>query len=182
MFVLHDLDVAGFSIFGTLASNGRRYTHMNEVPLINIGLRLIDVAVMDLQGERVTVSDRYARAATLRRHGATDQEIEFLSRRRVELNAITSRQFIEFIEAKFAEHGVEKVMPNATVMEAHARRLIEQRLAHDALAEIREQLANEAAAQVLPDDLGPVVRAHLDAHPSLAWDEALAKVIDWGMR
>jgi hypothetical protein len=40
VFVLHDLDVAGFSIFGTLASNGRRYTHMNEVPLINIGLRL----------------------------------------------------------------------------------------------------------------------------------------------
>jgi hypothetical protein len=92
VFVLHDLDVAGFSIFGTLARNGRRYTHMNEVPLINIGLRLIDVAVMDLQGERVTVPDRYARAATLRRHGATDQEIEFLSRRRVELNAMTSRQ------------------------------------------------------------------------------------------
>ena len=92
MFVLHDLDVAGFSIFGTLASNGRRYTHMNEVPLINIGLRLIDVAVMDLQGERVTVSDRHAHAATLRRHGATDEEIEFLSRRRVELNAMTSRQ------------------------------------------------------------------------------------------
>jgi hypothetical protein len=113
VFIRHHLDVAGFSIFGTLASNGRRYTHMNEVPLINIGLRLIDVAAMDLQGERVTVSDRYARAATLRRHGATDREIEFLSRRRVELNAMTSRHFIEFIEAKFAEHGVEKVLPDA---------------------------------------------------------------------
>ena len=36
--------------------------------------------------------------------------------------------------------------------------------------------------QVLPDDLGPVVRAYLDSHPSLAWDEALAEVIDWGMQ
>ena len=50
------------------------------------------------------------------------------------------------------------------------------------LAEIREQLANEAANHVLPDDLAPVVRAHLDAHPSLAWDEALAEAIDQGMR
>ena len=181
VFVLHDLDVAGFSIFGTLASNGRRYTHMNEVPLINIGLRLIDVAAMDLQGERVTVSDRYTRAATLRRHGATDQEIEFLSRRRVELNAMTSRQFIEFIEAKFAEHGVEKVLPNAAVVEAHARRLIEQRspTTHS------PRSANSSPTKrdhVLPDDLGPVVRAYLDSHPSLAWDEALAEVIDQGMQ
>ena len=132
VFVLHDFDVSGFSIFGTLASSGRRYTYTNDVPLIDIGLRLTDVAAMDLQAERVTVSDWYARAATLRRHGATDQEIEFLSRRRVELNAMTSRQFIEFIEAKFAEHGVEKALPNAAVVEAHARRLIEQRLPHDA--------------------------------------------------
>jgi hypothetical protein len=182
VLVLHDFDVAGFSIFGTLASSGRRYTYTNEVPLIDIGLRLTDAAAMDLQAERVTVSDWYARAATLRRHGATDQEINFLRWERVELNAMTSGQFIDFIEAKFAEHGVEKVLPDAAVIEAHARRLIEQRLAHDALAEIREQLASEAADHALPDDLGPVVRAHLDAHPSLAWDEALAEVIDQGMR
>jgi hypothetical protein len=182
VFVLHDLDVAGFSIFGTLASSGRRYTYQNEVPLIDIGLRLTDAVAMDLQAERVTVSGWAARAITLRRHGATEQEIAFLRHQRVELNAMTSRQFIEFIEAKFAEHGVEKVLPEAAVIEAHARRLIEQRLAHDALAEIREQLANEAADYVLPDDLGPVVRAHLDAYPSLAWDEALAEAIDQGMR
>ena len=182
VLVLHDFDVAGFSIFGTLASSGRRYTYQNKVPLIDIGLRLTDAVAMDLQAERVTVSDWYARAATLRRHGATDQEINFLRWERVELNAMTSSQFIDFIEAKFAEHGVEKVLPDAAVIEAHARRLIEQRLAHDALAEIREQLANEAADYVLPDDLGPVVRAHLDAYPSLAWDEALAEAIDQGMR
>jgi hypothetical protein len=182
VFVLHDLDVAGFSIFGTLASSGRRYTYQNEVPLIDIGLRLTDALAMDLQAERVTVSDWSPRANTLRRHGATEQEIAFLRRERVELNAMTSREFIEFIEAKFAEYGVAKVLPDAAVMEAHARRLIEQRLAHDALAEIREQLADEAANHVLPDDLGPAVRAHLDAYPSLAWDDALAEVIDQGMR
>ena len=144
MFILHHLDVAGFSIFGTLASSGRRYTYQNEVPLIDIGLRLTDAVAMDLQAERVTVSEWYARAATLRRHGATDQEINFLRWERVELNAMTSGQFIDFIEAKFAEHGVEKVLPDAAVIGAHARRLIEQRLAHYALAEIRQQLANEA--------------------------------------
>jgi hypothetical protein len=88
--------------------------------------------------------------------------------------------FIEFIEAKFAAHGVEKVLPNAAVVEAHARRLIEQRspTTHS------PRSANSSPTkrdQVLPDDLGPVVRAYLDSHPSLAWDEALAEVIDRGM-
>lgn len=182
VFVLHDFDVAGFSIRGTLAKDGRRYTFTNDVPLIDIGLRLVDVEAMDLQAEPVTVSEWYARAATLRRHGASYAEIEFLRSHRVELNAMTSRQLIDLIEAKLAEHGVEKVLPEDEVIEAHARRLIEQRRACDALAEIRERLAKEAAEHVLPDDLAASVRAHLDVRPSLPWDDALAEVLDRGMR
>jgi hypothetical protein len=44
---------------------------------------------MDLESEPVTVSGDWAkRAATLLRHGATDDEIAFLRNRRVELNAM----------------------------------------------------------------------------------------------
>jgi DNA topoisomerase VI subunit A len=46
VFVLHDFDVAGFSIFGTLANDGRRYNYNNKVPLFDIGLRLRDVVAM----------------------------------------------------------------------------------------------------------------------------------------
>jgi hypothetical protein len=48
----------------------------------------------------------------LRRNGATSEEIEFLlNEERVELNAMTSDVFIQFIEGKLEEHEVTKVIP-----------------------------------------------------------------------
>ncbi len=113
-------------------------------------------------------------------HGATKDEVEFLlgrNSRRVELNAITSRQFINFIEAKLAERGVEKVIPEHDVIEQHARRLVAQNLERRALAEARGRIAKEAADTTLPDDLDQRLRDHLDEAPALPWDEALAIIL-----
>ena len=90
---------------------------------------------------------------------------------------MTSRQLIEFLEAKFTEHGVAKVIPDAEVIEKHARRLIEQRLAQDALADIRQRIAEEAARVPLPDGIEARLREYLAQHPDLAWDQALAMII-----
>jgi DNA topoisomerase VI subunit B len=82
IFVLHDLDISGFSICGTLCSDSRRYVYEHDVSdkFIDIGLRLADAR--DLQSEPVpgpkTEREWQKRAATLRRHGATPEEIEFL--------------------------------------------------------------------------------------------------------
>jgi len=53
----------------------------------------------------------------LEERGATEAEIEFLTEpdddgmcRRVELNAMTSRQLVDLVEAKLQEHGIEKVV------------------------------------------------------------------------
>ena len=65
---------------------------------------------------------------TLERNGATEAEIDFLlgdddhSPQRVELNALDSRQFIDFIERKLAEHGISKVIPEPAAL-ANAFRL-----------------------------------------------------------
>ncbi|MBV8590470.1 MAG: hypothetical protein JO212_10505, partial [Acetobacteraceae bacterium] len=40
VLVLHDLDVSGFSIFGTLAADGRRYRFKHNVRIVDLGLRL----------------------------------------------------------------------------------------------------------------------------------------------
>jgi hypothetical protein len=92
VFVLHDFDISGFSICGTLGTNNRRYFFENDPPIIDLGLRLTDVLGMRLQSEPVSVNSREwpARASTLRRHGATPEEMEFLRTTRVELNAMTS--------------------------------------------------------------------------------------------
>jgi hypothetical protein len=126
VFGLHDFDVTGFRIFGTLAKDSRRYRFDNAVPTLDIGLRLGDVQEMDLQSEPVTVSgDWFKRAETLAAHGATAAEIDFLKTRRVELNAMTSLQLVDLIKRKLAELGVKKVIPDAAVVEHHARHWLE---------------------------------------------------------
>jgi hypothetical protein len=177
VFVLHYFDIAGFSISGTLGGDGRRYVYENAVNMVDLGLRLSDVQTMGLEAEPVTIKDFESRVGTLRAHGATDEEIGFLKGERVELNAMTSRQMVDFIETKLAEHGVAKVVPDACTIEAHARRLIERRLASEALAEIRDQIARQAAATALPKGIEVQLRRYLTRHPSLAWDDALAQII-----
>jgi hypothetical protein len=160
LFVLHDFDISGFSIAGTLTADGRRYIYDNAVDMVDLGLRLPDVLAMDLQLEPVMIEGGLdARAETLRDHGASEAEIAFLlgtdgaQPRRVELNAMTSRQFVDFLDRKLAEAGVEKVVPEADIIEQHARRLVQQTLTEEALDEIRDRLAKQAAAQSLLGDL-----------------------------
>ncbi len=162
---------------GTLGTDSRRYQFTNNVPIIDIGLRLVDVETMGLQSEPVEVKDWSKRRGTLARHGATNDEITFIRDRRAELNAMTSRQFIDFIEAKLTMHGVAKVVPDAGIIEAHARHLIEQRLAREALGEIRDRITRQAAATALPVGIEVQLRRYLARHPALAWDDALAQII-----
>lgn len=68
--------------------------------------------------------DKAALIANLRDNGASDDEVKFMFRdfdrlrstRRVELNAMTSPQFVAFIERKLRERGVAKVIPDANVL------------------------------------------------------------------
>jgi hypothetical protein len=177
VFVLHDFDIAGFSIFGTLGADGRRYVYKNAVNMVDLGLRLGDVQAMGLAAEPMIVKDFESRVDTLRAHGATDEEIDFLKGERVELNAMTSREMVDFIEAKLTMHRVAKVVPDADTIEAHARRLTERRLASEALTEIQDQIARQAAATALPKGIEVQLRRYLTRHPSLAWDDALAQII-----
>jgi DNA topoisomerase VI subunit B len=178
VLVLHDFDVSGFSIFGTLGTSNRRYQFENVASLVDIGLRLSDVQAMGLESEPVVVSgDWQKRAATLRRHGAREDEIAFLRNHRVELNAMTSRQLVDFIEQKLAEHGVEKVIPNDAIIEQHARRVIERELTERAIAEISGEIAEQARVAELPTDLRERVQAILAREPTLPWDLAVADAV-----
>ena len=122
VFCIRDFDVTGFTIAGTLGRDTRRYSWTSK-GAIDLGLRLEDIQKYGLESEDVyykgangrTLSDdqsiRLKIRDQLKENGATEEEIEFLLRRRVELNAFTSDQLIEWIEEKLDEHGVEKVVP-----------------------------------------------------------------------
>jgi len=181
VFVLRDFDRAGFSIFGTLGTSSRRYRYQNKrAQFIDLGLRLDDALAMDLESEPVPQDDIYKwrkRANTLRRHGATEAEIDFLRSRRIELNAMSSPQLVEFVEQKLVEHGVKKLVPDDKILEQQARRVIKERLTQEALSKVAEQIEQQTIDTELGKDFRARVERLLKKHPELPWDAAVAQIV-----
>jgi hypothetical protein len=176
VFVLRDFDRAGFSIFGTLGTDSRRYVFENDIAkkVVDLGLHLPDVAGLESEPvPRVDPGEWWHRARTLRRHGATPAEIEFLRDRRVELNAMTSRQLVEFVETKLTEHGVSKLIPDDDIIEKQTRQVIKELL----IAELSDEIAEKVAAVDLPPDLRQQIKDVLEEQPELPWDAAVAAIV-----
>ncbi len=182
LYILRDFDIAGFSIASTIHQTNRRYKFRTlsgeDFKVIDFGLRLADIERLDLGFERVDIgrNGKEAQRNRLEINGAAQDEIDFLlSGRRVELNAMTSRQFIRLLEEKLAEHGAGKVIPNADQL-ADAYQLFvrgkrARRVAEEALAAMPTE---ECAA---PADLEIRVRAFLEENPESAWDDAVATLV-----
>ena len=78
-------------------------------------------------------------------------------RRRVELNALTSDQFIDFVERKLTAHGVKKIIPAKTVLAETYRTFMQGRDIEKILK--REMRKLDAGPKVsVPNDLPKQVR------------------------
>ena len=120
---------------------------------------------MNLEAEIVEVKSREARRMTLYEHGASREEVTFLAPydeaeecRRVELNAMTSRQIVDFVEDALAAHDVEKVVPTGDVLEQQARHRLQIKLTNERLAEQADEIAQQVAAMARPEDLAAQIR------------------------
>ena len=118
------------------------------------------------------------------RDGEPWAELEFLAMpdndgmcRRVELNAMTSRQLVDLVEQKLTDHGCAKVLPENGTLVQHARRLLEAKLTKRLVDHNRAQITKEAARIALPTDLDEQVIALLDERHELSWDAALAEIL-----
>ena len=126
LLLLRDFDKAGFSIAGTLQRDTRRYEFRNNIKVIDLGLSLTEVEGMGLESEyqHHLKGKRLALEDNLRANRATEAEIAFMFRdfdrlrssRRVELNAMTSPQFVSFVERKLRENGIGKVVPEGRLL------------------------------------------------------------------
>jgi hypothetical protein len=135
--------------------------------------------------ENVIEENLDAARANLRKNGATEDEIEFLltpmegqttGGKRVELNATTSRQLIDFVEGKLKAYGLTKVVPDKDMLAQTYAAFKRGDMAREAL---NAELARLNAAPVdTPDDLDAQVRAHLDDHPEMTWDDAVRAILD----
>ena len=186
VFVLHDFDRTGLTICENLRAGTWRHRYENEFDVIEIGLRLDQVA--GLESEPINEANlKSVGDDRLRECDATEDELQFLGPRsgvpgwehgrRVELNALTTETLVEMVENALTEHGIEKVVPAADDLTAAWR----SAQAHAEIVQLIER-ANETAAKrwqdaELPADLADRIKVALEGDPSLSWDAALRQII-----
>jgi hypothetical protein len=181
LFVVHDFDKAGFEISQRLTrvsdwaeENDRvLYRFENDINVTDLGLRLRDVEKYGLASEESEFSGYFASDSI-----CTAAERKYLqSGRRVELNAFTAPQFIEWIETKLSEQGLGKpfVPDDETLNDAYRRAVIICRLnaaIDEALADVRD----EAEDVAIPKSLKRQLHSAMKVSPE-SWDLVLYALV-----
>jgi hypothetical protein len=172
LLVLHDFDSAGIIIKDTLENDTRRFSYDSPPDVIDLGLGFDDIGDLTPEPYKSAISDdRLAQA------GVGDDAIDFLRDQRVELNAMTSRQIVDFVEAKLNQHGIGKVIPTGDTLAKTYQMFAASDRLFDAFEETKEELGDEPDAAV-PDDLEEQVKAKLEERPDITWHRAIRLIID----
>ena len=93
----------------------------HSIQVIELGLSLVDVTALGLEFEYQVLKKgrKDVLVDNLYENGATAEEVAFMFAdwekhpgclRRVEVNALTSPQFVQFLDNKLRQHGIEKVV------------------------------------------------------------------------
>ena len=197
ILVLHDFDIAGFNIARTLGEDTETYQFTDAVELIDIGLRLEDIA--GLERERVYYKKQKAPRQSAIKAGATKDEAEILVQNydyykeqwwgeRVELNALTAPQLIEFLKKKFEEHGVKKVVPENEVLEEFYKATHKSNMM-DSVVDTIQEIVNPYITHIgteidkiqqdveitPPDNLQQMIKDSIDG-TTLHWTEGIKKI------
>ena len=186
LLVLHDFDKEGFLISERLTSvsdaaeeAGRvRYEFQNDINVIDLGLRLRDVNKWKLEAEDVKFKGGFETDSI-----ATPEEQEFLrGNQRVELNAFSSGDLIEWIEGLLDEHGIKKVIPDKETLDGAFRRACQIAHMNADLGAIEKRAKKKAEAEKIPRNLMSQIRKGLEEDPALPWDEVLGSIVKKRMK
>ncbi len=178
VLALHDFDLAGFKIVRTLRNGARLSNGISR--LIDIGLRLEDVE--GLESEPVVYKQTEDPRKYLESCGATPEECTFLVEgsynnwrgHRVEINMLSTEKLIAFLERKFIQYDVKKVVPDEeTLLKTYQRSVRCQKL-----TEMAEKLEVNEEGLMPPDGLVQRINDRLAEDPSQSWDEAIWKLAE----
>jgi hypothetical protein len=177
-FMIHDADAAGSMIYQCLqeatAARGAR-----NVKIINLGLEPAEGRAMGLAVEEVSNGKRQALADYVPAADAA-----WLQTHRIELNAMTTPQFLDWLDRKFAKHT--KLIPPVDVMRAELEENLRKALERDIINQILEEagiddLVEEAFEErakdldALTKKLKAKVTRELDKDQSQPWRKAPPK-------
>jgi hypothetical protein len=156
IFCVHDADAYGTMIYQTFQA-ATKARGARKIEIVNIGLEPWEAVAAGLEVEDVEGGDRRKPVAdyVLERTDGDHWE-EWLQSHRVELNAMTTPQFIEWLDGKMAKHGNGKLVPPAAVLTAELGRRIDAKV-RDAITErilreagFEDQVADAIAAIKMP--------------------------------
>jgi hypothetical protein len=171
-FCIHDADAQGTMIYQTLQS-ATKARGARKVEIINLGLDPAEARGMGLQVEPVEKGHTKAVADYI-----SDNDRLWLQSKRVELNAMTTPDFLDWLDRKFAPYA-GKVIPPTDVLGDQLREDVwnelDQKIAADILEEARhrervdEAFADrteiiDAAVSSLPDDVQAVLISSTSDH------------------
>jgi hypothetical protein len=184
ILIAHDFDIAGLTIAHWLWHSNDRYQFEHEPRVIDLGLRLADVEELGLQAEEQVHKQQAAPTDKFLEwddDSVSDEEVDFLAGeysyaklgwagQRVELNAMTSRQFIDWLEKKLRQAGATKVVPEKETLEAAWKRALSVHKARQLINGLDKETAKA------PKNLETKVRALLKRQPELSWDSAVLSI------
>ena len=137
VYAVTDADAYGSMIHQTL-QEATKARGARKIKIVHLGLHPWEAIAMGLEVETVEEGKRrkpvadYVKAADESgEHGTAPDGTsweEWLQTHRVELNAMTTPQFIAWLDRKMAEHGKGKLIPPTDVLEAELAERIEQKV------------------------------------------------------
>ena len=158
VFCAHDADASGTMIYQTLQEETRA-RGARKIEIVNIGLEPWEAVAMGLEVETVEEGkSRKPVADYVAQYDDVDEDWEeWLQTHRVELNAMTTPQLIEWLDDKMETHGDGKLIPPQDVLVDELMAETEKRLRAEITASILSEAGLEArvaaamAALSLPD-------------------------------
>jgi hypothetical protein len=145
VYAVTDADAYGSMIQQTL-QEATKARGARKINIVHLGLHPWEAIEMGLEVETVEhgkkrkpVADYVKEREDDTAPDGTEWE-EWLQTHRVELNAMTTPQFIDWLDAKMAEHGDGKLVPPETVVKAE----LEAKLEAKVRAKVTERILREA--------------------------------------
>jgi hypothetical protein len=138
IFCVHDADASGTMIHQTFQEETRA-RGARKIKIVNLGLEPWEAIAMGLEVETVEKGKQRKAVADYVRERRDRDWDDWLQTHRIELNAMTTPRFIEWLDRKFAEHDGKLIPPDAVLVAE-----LDERIEGKLRADITERILREA--------------------------------------
>jgi len=176
VFCVHDADAFGTTIYQSL-QEATRARGARKIEIINLGLEPEEALGMGLEVEDVKETERWKPVADYAAEWG-----DWLQTHRVELNAMTTPQFIEWLDGKMADY--DKLMPSPVALEEELSATIEkrvraevtERILREAGFEAQVSVAIAAASKPTAAELEAGIRTMFEEEPECEWRDYIRRI------